>query len=57
MSRLPSTVKNNNRPVAIWGNRTFALQPVSGQKDKLSIKKRVYKAALDIGYLKKTILF
>jgi hypothetical protein len=30
----------------------MALQIVSNQKDKLSIKKRTYKAALDIGYLK-----
>jgi predicted transposase YbfD/YdcC len=37
--------------------RKMALQIVSNQKDKLSIKKRTYKAALDIGYLKKLIEF
>jgi hypothetical protein len=37
--------------------RKFALQLVSAQKDKLCSKKRLYKAALDIGYLKKIIQF
>jgi hypothetical protein len=33
----------------------MALHIVSEQKDKHSIKKRLYKAALDIGYLKKLL--
>jgi predicted transposase YbfD/YdcC len=37
--------------------RKMALKIVSNQKDKLSIKKRTYNAALDIGYLKKLIGF
>jgi hypothetical protein len=32
--------------------RKMALHIVSEQKDKHSIRKRLYKAALDIGYLK-----
>ncbi|MDR1116275.1 MAG: ISAs1 family transposase, partial [Tannerella sp.] len=32
--------------------RKMALHTVSEQKDKHSIRKRLYKAALDIGYLK-----
>jgi hypothetical protein len=35
--------------------RKFALQISSNQNDKLSLKKRQYKAALDIGYLKKKL--
>lgn len=35
--------------------RKMALQIVAQQKDKLSMKKRLYKAALDITYLKKMI--
>lgn len=35
--------------------RKMALHIVSEQKDKLSLKKRLYKAALDIGYLKKLL--
>jgi predicted transposase YbfD/YdcC len=37
--------------------RKFALQILSAQKDKLSLKKRQYKAALDVLYLKKIIKF
>jgi hypothetical protein len=37
--------------------RKIALQIVYNKKDKLIIKKRTYKAALDIGYLKKLIGF
>jgi predicted transposase YbfD/YdcC len=37
--------------------RKMALQIVSNQKDKLIIKKRTYKAALNVGYLKKLIGF
>ncbi|GHT37715.1 putative transposase YncI [Bacteroidia bacterium] len=35
--------------------RKFALQLIAKQKDKPSLKKRLYKAALDINYLKKII--
>lgn len=35
--------------------RKMALHIVSEQKDKLSIKKRLYKAALDMNYLKKLL--
>ena len=35
--------------------RKIALHIVSEQKDKLSMKRRLYKAALDINYLEKTI--
>jgi predicted transposase YbfD/YdcC len=44
-------------PVNLSTLRKFALQLLSNQKDKLSLKKRQYKAALDIGYLKKIINF
>jgi predicted transposase YbfD/YdcC len=46
-----------NAPENLSILRKFALQLVSAQKDKLSMKKRLYKAALDIGYLKKIIYF
>jgi hypothetical protein len=35
--------------------RKMALHIVSEQKDKHSIRKRLYKAALDTGYLKKLL--
>lgn len=35
--------------------RKMALHITTEQKDKLSVKKRLYKAALDIGYLKKLL--
>lgn len=35
--------------------RKMALHIISEQKDKLSLKKRLYKAALDIEYLKKIL--
>ncbi|GHT02218.1 hypothetical protein AGMMS49525_05390 [Bacteroidia bacterium] len=35
--------------------RKFALQILSDIKDRHSLKKRQYKAALDIGYLKKIL--
>lgn len=35
--------------------RKVALHIVSGQKDKLSMKKRLYKAALDLNYLRKLL--
>jgi len=44
-------------PLNLSTLRKFALQLLSNQKDKLSLKKRQYKAALDIGYLKKIINF
>ena len=37
--------------------RKIALHIVSEQKDKLSMKRRLYKAALDINYLKKLLKF
>ena len=37
--------------------RKVALHIISGQKDRLSKKKRLYKAALDIKYLKKLLEF
>jgi len=37
--------------------RKFTLQILSYQKDRLSLKKRQYKAALDLCYLKKIINF
>ena len=37
--------------------RKIALHIVSEQKDKLSMKRRLYKAALDINYLKKLLEF
>ncbi|AIJ35745.1 transposase [Porphyromonas gulae] len=35
--------------------RKFALAIVSGHKDKLSLRKRLFKAALNIDYLKKLL--
>jgi hypothetical protein len=35
--------------------RKFALQMIFQANDKLSLKKRQYKAALDMGYMKKTL--
>jgi predicted transposase YbfD/YdcC len=37
--------------------RKFALQLISNAKDKYSLKKRLYKAALDIEYMKKIVRF
>jgi hypothetical protein len=37
--------------------RKMALHIISEQKDKLSLRKRMYKAAIDIGYLKKILKF
>jgi hypothetical protein len=45
--------RTGNAPLNLSTLRKFALQLLSIQKDKLSLKKRQYKAALDIGYLKK----
>ena len=49
--------RQGNAPLNLSTLRKFALQLLSGQKDKLSLKKRQYKAALDIEYLKKIINF
>ena len=38
-------------------NLSVLLHIVSEQKDKLSMKRRLYKAALDINYLKKLLEF
>ena len=46
-----------NAPLNLSTLRKFALQVLSNQKDKLSLKKRQYKAALDVKYLKKIINF
>lgn len=46
-----------NAPVNLSTIRKFALQIISNANDKLSLKKRQYKAALDIGYMKKLIKF
>ena len=46
-----------NAPLNLSTIRKFALQILSNQNDKLSLKKRQYKAALDINYLKKIIMF
>ncbi|GHT03729.1 hypothetical protein AGMMS49525_09300 [Bacteroidia bacterium] len=42
-------------PLNLSTVRKFALQILSDIKDKHSLKKRQYKAALDIGYLKKIL--
>jgi predicted transposase YbfD/YdcC len=49
--------REGNAPLNLSTLRKFALQLLSSQKDKLSLKKRQYKAALDIAYLKKIIDF
>jgi predicted transposase YbfD/YdcC len=46
-----------NAPLNLSTLRKLALQILSNQKDKLSLKKRQYKAALDVIYLKKIIKF
>jgi predicted transposase YbfD/YdcC len=46
-----------NAPLNLSTLRKLALQILSNQKDKLSLKKRQYKAALDVNYLKKIIKF
>jgi predicted transposase YbfD/YdcC len=40
--------RKENAPEYLFILRKFALQLVSAKKDKLSMKKRLYKAALDI---------
>ena len=44
-----------NAPENLTTLRKFALQIIFGVKDKYSMKKRLYKAALDIDYMKKII--
>jgi predicted transposase YbfD/YdcC len=47
--------RTGNAPENLSTIRKFALQVISNAKDKLSLKKRQYKAALDEGYLKKLL--
>jgi predicted transposase YbfD/YdcC len=50
-------VRSGYAPENLSTLRKFALQILSNQKDKLSMKKRQYKAALDVEYLKNLINF
>jgi predicted transposase YbfD/YdcC len=50
-------VRQGDAPLNLSTLRKFALQLLSNQKDKLSLKKRQYKAALDVEYLKQIINF
>ena len=47
--------RTGNAPENLTTIRKFALQIVSNAKDKYSIKKRLYKAALDLEYMKKIL--
>jgi predicted transposase YbfD/YdcC len=49
--------RQGDAPLNLSTLRKFALQLLTNQKDKLSLKKRQYKAALDVEYLKKIINF
>ena len=49
--------RTENAPLNLSTIRKLALQILSNQNDKLSLKKRQYKTALDIKYLKKIIKF
>jgi predicted transposase YbfD/YdcC len=49
--------REGNAPLNLSTLRKLTLQLLSSQKDKLRLKKRLYKADLDIGYLKKIINF
>jgi predicted transposase YbfD/YdcC len=49
--------REKNAPENLSTIRKLALQIISNQNDKLSLKKRQYKAALDINYMKKLIQF
>jgi len=49
--------RQENAPLNLSTIRKFTLQILSNQKDRLSLKKRQYKAALDLCYLKKIINF
>ncbi|KAA6314806.1 hypothetical protein EZS27_034634, partial [termite gut metagenome] len=46
-----------NAPLNLSTMRKFALQLLSNMKDKHSLKKRQYKAALDMEYMKKILNF
>jgi len=50
-----SRARKGNAPENLSTLRKLALQIVSEQKDKLSLRKRRLKAAYDINYLKKLI--
>ena len=45
--------RSGHAPANLSVVRKLALQLIARQKDRLSLKKRLYKAALDIDYLKK----
>jgi predicted transposase YbfD/YdcC len=47
--------RTGNAPENLTTIRKFALQIISNAKDKYSMRKRLYKAALDIEYMKKII--
>lgn len=47
-----SRARTGHAPANLSIIRKFALQLIGNQQDKLSLKKRLYKAALDIKYLK-----
>ena len=49
--------REGNAPLNLSSVRKFALQLLTKQNDKLSLKKRQYKAALDVKYLKKIVKF
>ena len=49
--------RTGNAPLNLSSIRKFALQLLSNMNDKHSLKKRQYKAALDIGYMKKILNF
>jgi hypothetical protein len=49
--------RQGNAPLNLSTLRKFAWLVLSNQKDKLSLKKRQYKAALDVKYLKKIVNF
>lgn len=50
-------VRTGNAPENLSTIRKIALQLITRMDDKLSMKKRQYKAALDSGYMKKLIKF
>jgi len=47
--------RTGNAPENLTTVRKFALQIISNANDRLSMKKRQYKAALDFGYMKKIL--
>jgi predicted transposase YbfD/YdcC len=49
--------RTGNAPENLSTLRKFSLQLISKADDKLSLKKRQYKAALDTNYIKKLIGF